>query len=156
MLFRSNIAAGIKVVHVAFKGGPDSMIEVLAGRAHYHLGTLGTTLPFIKEGKLTALAVTSPQRTPVLPDVPALGETHAEFKRPETSHGLVVPTGTPRDAIRQLGAETVRIVESAGMREHMQLIGFVPTPGGPDEYSKVLRSQIETMGRLVQIGRAHV
>ena len=147
---RFNIAAALKVVHVAFKGGPDSMIEVLAGRAHYHLGTLGTTLPFIKEGKLTALAVTSPQRTPVLPDVPALGETYAEFKRPETSHGLLVPAGTPRAIIQQISAETVRIVDSPEMRERMQLIGFVPTPAGADEYTRVVREQIVAMARLVR------
>jgi tripartite-type tricarboxylate transporter receptor subunit TctC len=88
---RFNLAAGIKVVTVAFKGGPEAMIEALAGRAHYHFGTLGVTLPFIREGKLLALGVTSPQRTPVLPDVPALAETMPEFKRPETSHGLLAP-----------------------------------------------------------------
>jgi tripartite-type tricarboxylate transporter receptor subunit TctC len=147
---RFNIAAGLKVVHVAFKGGPDSMIEVLAGRAHYHLGTLGVTLPFIKEGKLTALAVTSLQRTPVLPDVPALGETYREFSRPDTSHALLVPAGTPRDIIRHISVEALRVVESAEMRERMQLIGFVAAPAGPDETSKIVRGQIESMARLVR------
>lgn len=80
---------GIKVITVAFKGGPDATIEVLAGRGHYHVGTMGVVLPFIKEGKLVALALTTPQRTPVLPDVPTLGETLPEFKRPETSHALL-------------------------------------------------------------------
>jgi tripartite-type tricarboxylate transporter receptor subunit TctC len=147
---RFNLAAGIKVIHVAYKGGPDAMLEVLAGRAHYHLGTLGVTIPYIKDGKLLALAVTSSQRTPALPDVPTLGETHAEFKRPETSHGLVVPAGTPRAIIQLISAETLRIVESAEMRERMQLIGFVPAAAGADEYGKVLRAQIEAMGRLVR------
>src|SRR5262245_490029 len=67
---RFNLIAGIKVVHVAFKGGPDATIEVLGGRAHYHVGTMGVVLPFVKDGKLVALAVTTPQRSPVLPDVP--------------------------------------------------------------------------------------
>jgi tripartite-type tricarboxylate transporter receptor subunit TctC len=147
---RFNRAAGLKVIHVAFKGGPDSMIEVLGGRAHYHLGTLGVTIPYIKDGKLTPLAVTTPQRTPVLPDVPTLGEIYAEFQRPETSHGLVVPTGTPRAVIEQLSRETLRIVNSPGMKERMQLIGFVGTPGGADEYTKILRAQIEAMGKLVR------
>jgi tripartite-type tricarboxylate transporter receptor subunit TctC len=147
---RFNRAAGIKAIHVAFKGGPDSMIEVLGGRAHYHLGTLGTTIPYIKEGKLTALAVTTPQRTPVLPDVPTLGELYAEFQRPETSHGLAAPAGTPRAIVEQISKETVRIINSPEMKERMQLIGYVSAPGGPDEYSKILRTQIEAMGRLVR------
>ena len=147
---RFNIAAGIKVIHVAFKGGPDAMIEVLGGRAHYHLGTLGVTLPFIKEGKLTALAVTTPQRTPVLPDVPSLGEIYAEFQRPDTSHGLLAPAGTPRRVIHQIGNELLRILALPEMKERMQTIGFVATPGGPEEYDKILRGQIESMSRLVR------
>ena len=95
---RFNVVAGIKTVHVAFKGGPEATIEVLAGRIHYHIGTLGVLLPFIKDGRLLALAVTSPQRTPALPDVPALGEMLAEFKRPETSHAIA---GARRDAARR-------------------------------------------------------
>lgn len=146
---RFNMAAGIKVIHVAFKGGPDSMIEVLGGRAHYHLGTLGVTLPFIKEGKLTALAVTTP-RTPVLPEVPSLGEIYAEFQRPDTSHGLLAPAGTPRPVIHQIGKELLRILALPEMKERMQTIGFVATPGGPEEYDKILRAQIVAMSRLVR------
>ena len=146
---RFNMAAGLKVIHVAFKGGPDSMIEVLGGRAHYHLGTLGVTLPFIKEGKLTALAVTTP-RTPVLPEVPSLGEIYAEFQRPDTSHGLLAPAGTPRPVIQQIGKELLRILALPEMKERMQAIGFVGTPGGPDEYNKILRGQIEAMAKLVR------
>ncbi len=93
---RFTLAAGIKVVHVAFKGGPESVIETLAGRTHYCFGTQGTVLPFVKEGKLLPLAVLTPQRSPGLPEVPALAETLSEFKRPETSLGLLAPARTPR------------------------------------------------------------
>jgi len=143
------MAAGLKVIHVAYKGGPDAMIEVLGGRAHYHLGTLGVTIPYIKEGKLIALAVTT-QRTPVLPDVPSLGEIYAEFQRPDTSHGLLAPAGTPRAIVDQISKETLRIVASPEMKERMQAIGFVGAPAGAEEYSKILRGQIESMSRLVR------
>ncbi len=146
---RFNMAAGLKVIHVAFKGGPDSMIEVLGGRAHYHLGTLGVTLPFIKEGKLIALAVTT-QRTSVLPDVPSLGEIYAEFQRPDTSHGLLAPAGTPRALLDQISKETLRIVASPEMKERMQAIGFVGAPANAEEYQKILQAQIESMSRLVR------
>ncbi len=145
-----NLTAGIKAVQVAYKGGPDSMIEVLGGRAHYHTGTLGVTLPFIKEGKLVALAVITPQRTPVLPDVPTLGETYAEFKRPETSHGLLVPAGTPRPLVNQIAKEVMRIIDLPEMKERMQTIGFGAAPAGPDEYTRILRGQHEAMAKLVR------
>jgi len=147
---RFNLVAGIKVVQVAFKGGPDAMIEVLAGRANYHVGTMGVTLSFIKDGKLVALAVTSPQRTPVLPDVPALAETLPEFKRPETSHGLLAPAGTPRSILNRVSKEIARILDLPDVKERLQGIGYVSAPSTPEEYDKILRSQIEALYKLVR------
>ncbi len=146
---RFNLLAGIKVVHVAFKGGPDATIEVLAGRAHYHLGTMGVVLPFVKEGKLVALALTTPQRSNVLPDVPALAETLPEFRRPETSHALVAPTGTPRAIVNQINKELVRILDLPDVKERMQSITFVATPGTPQECTDTLREQIEVLSKVV-------
>jgi len=147
---RFNIVAGIKSVHVAFKGGPEATIEVLAGRIQYHIGTLGVLLPFIKDGKLLALAVTSPQRTPPLPDVPALGETLAEFTRPETSHGMLAPAGTPRPILNQISKELARILDLPDVRERTQSIGYVVAPSTPEEYGKLLRAQIQTLNKLIQ------
>jgi len=135
---------------VAFKGGPEATIETLAGRIHYHIGTLGVLLPFIKDGKLLALAVTSPQRTAALPDVPALGETLAEFKRPETSHGVLAPAGTPRAVINRVNKEMVRILDLPDIKERTQAIGYVVDSSTPEEYNKILRGQIQTLTKLVQ------
>ena len=146
---RFNLIAGIKVVHVAFRGGPEATIEVLGGRASYHIGTMGVTLPFIKDGKLLALAVTSPQRAPVLPDVPALAETLSEFRRPETSHALLVPAGTPRPVLNQINKEIARILDLPDVKERLQGIAYVRAPGTPEECNKILRAQIETLSRLV-------
>jgi tripartite-type tricarboxylate transporter receptor subunit TctC len=146
---RFNVVAGIKAVHVAFKGGPEATIEVLAGRVQYHIGTLGVLLPFIKDGKLLALAVTSPKRTPALPDVPALSETLAEFKRPETSHGLLAPAGTPRPIVNRISKELGRILDLPDVRERTQSIGYVVEASTPEEYSKILRAQIQTLTKLV-------
>ena len=145
-----NMMAGIKTVHVAFKGGPEATIEVLAGRIHYHIGTLGVLLPFIKDGRLLALAVTSPQRTPVLPDVPALGEMLAEFKRPETSHGWLAPAGTPRAIVNRISKEVGRILALPDVRERTQGIGYVAEASTPEEYSRILRAQVQTLTKLVQ------
>jgi len=147
---RFNFSAGIKVVHVAFKGGPDAMLEVLAGRSHYHVGTMGVTLPFIRDGKLTALAVTSPQRAPVLPDVPTLGEIMSEFARPETSHGLLAPAGTPRSIVNQINQELRRILELPDVKERAQNISYVVAPSAPEEYDKILRAQLEALNKLAR------
>ena len=147
---RLNLITGIKVVNVAFKGGPDATIEVLAGRASYHVGTMGVCLPFIKEGKLVALGVTTPQRAPVLPDVPTLGEILPEFKRPETSHGLVAPAGTPRPILNQLSKEIARILDLPDVKERLQNISYVSAPSTPEEYDRILRAQIEGLAKIVR------
>lgn len=146
---RFNLITGIRTVQVAYKGGPDAMIEVLAGRAHYNVGTMGVVLPFVKEGKLTALAVTTPQRASVLPDVPALAETLSEFKRPETSHAVLAPAGTPRAIVSQINKEIARILDLPDVRERIQTIGFVLAPSTPEESDRILRAQIETLTKVV-------
>ena len=144
------LVAQIKVIHVAFKGVPEATIEVLAGRAQLHLGTLGVIMPFVKEGKLAALAVTAPQRAAILPDVPALAETLPEFRRPETSQGLLAPAGMSRPVLQKLGTEIGRILALPDVKERLQNIGYVPAPGTADEYDGLLRTQIETLSRFTQ------
>ena len=146
---RFNLIAGIKSVNVAFKGGPDATIELLAGRAQYHVGTMGVVLPFVKDGKLVALGVTTPQRAPVLPDVPTLGEVMPEFQRPETTHGLLAPAGTPRGIVNQLHKELVRIFELPDIKDRLHSIAFVLLPSTPEEYGGILRNQIATLSKLV-------
>ncbi len=147
---RFGLIAGIKVVHVAFKGGPDAAIEVLAGRSHYTISTMGVALPFIREGKMVALAVTSAQRAPVLPDVPSLSELQAEFKRPETSHGILAPAGTPRSIANQISKEIARILDLPDVKERLGSINFVIAPTTPEAYERILREQLDAMSRLVR------
>jgi tripartite-type tricarboxylate transporter receptor subunit TctC len=147
---RFNLAAGIKVVHVAFKGGPEAMIEVLGGRTHYTVATLGVALPFIQDGKVVALGMTAQRRTPVLPDVPSLAEMLSEFKQPETSHSLVAPAGTPRPVVNQINKEVARILDLPDIKERLQAIGFVITPSTPEECDKILRVQVESLSKLVR------
>ncbi|HTE14336.1 MAG TPA: tripartite tricarboxylate transporter substrate-binding protein [Burkholderiales bacterium] len=147
---RFNLLAGIKVVTVAFKGGPDAAIEILGGRTHYTVATLGVALPFIKESKMVPLAVTTPQRTPVLPDVPSLGEIQAEFRQSETSHGLLAPAGTPRAILNQISKEVARVLDLPDTKERLQAIGYVIAPSTPEGYDKILREQMDTISTLVR------
>ena len=141
-------AAGIKLVTVAFKGGPEATIELLGGRTHFSSVTLFSALPFVTEGKLLALAVATPQRSPMLPDVPTLAETLPEFKRPENTTGLFAAAGTPRPILNQIAKEVGRILDLPDVKERLQAIGYVPAPTTPEEHDKITREQIETLSRL--------
>jgi tripartite-type tricarboxylate transporter receptor subunit TctC len=145
---RFNAAAGIKVVHVAFQTG--SLIETMTGRTHYSMGTLLTTLPFINDGKLLALAVNTPRRSPLLPDVPALAETFPEFQRAEASGGLMAPARTPRPILNQISKEVARILDLPDIRERLQTIGFIAAPSTPEQHDKILREEIETLSKFVR------
>jgi tripartite-type tricarboxylate transporter receptor subunit TctC len=101
---------GIKVITVVYKGSPDAIIEVLAGRAHYSYAPMAPALSFIKEGKLLALAVT-PQRLRVLPEVPTLAETLPDFKVSGVSYGLLAPAGTPRPILNKISKDVAYILD---------------------------------------------
>lgn len=146
---RFNLLTGIKALHVPFKGANDATIEVVAGRGHYHIGTMQGVIAFVREKKVVALAVTSPQRSPLLPEVPALGEILSEFSRPETSHGMLVPAATPRTIVLKLNAEIVRILGLPDVKEKLAAISFAITPSTPDEYASILRGQIEALRKVV-------
>lgn len=147
---RFNLVAGVKVVHVAFKGGPESTIHAMTGRTHYSMATLTSALPFIKDGKLIALAVHTPQRSPVLPDVPALEEILPEFKRTDATNGLLAPAGTPRSILNQVSKDVARVLELSDTKEWLQTMATVGAPTTPEEYDKILRAQIASLSKLVR------
>jgi tripartite-type tricarboxylate transporter receptor subunit TctC len=147
---RFRFAAGIKARHVAFKATSESMIEVVAGRTHFAAAPLGPALPLIKDGKLMALAVFTPQRSPLLPDAPAMAEVLPGYQR-DGSYGLMAPAGTPRPILRQLAQEVRRILELPDIKERMRIMGFVPATSTPEEYDKIRRAEIETFTRVAKL-----
>jgi tripartite-type tricarboxylate transporter receptor subunit TctC len=145
---RFRLAAGIKTVHVGFKGSSDAMLEVVAGRVHYVITGLLTTLPFIKDGRIVALAVSTPARSPMLPDVPAIAEVLPGFKR-DGSHVMLAPAGTPRPVLNQISNEVKRIFDLPDVKERLKNFDYLLAPTTPEEMDKVLRSDIENFSELI-------
>jgi tripartite-type tricarboxylate transporter receptor subunit TctC len=147
---RFRFAAGIKAKHVAFKATSESMIEVVAGRTHFTAVPLGPSLPLIKDGKLMALAVFTPQRSPLLPDVPAMAEVLPGYQK-DGSYGLMAPARTPRPVLNLLAKEVGRILELPDVKEQLRVIGFVPAASTPEEHDKILRADIETFTKVAKL-----
>jgi tripartite-type tricarboxylate transporter receptor subunit TctC len=147
---RFRLDTGIKIIHVAFKGGPEIIVELLAGRSHYSFTSLGSALSFVRDGRLRVLAVAMPQRSPLLPDVPTVSETLPGFHRVLGSYGVLAPAKTPRPLVNQIGREIVRIVNLPEINEQLQKIGLMTAPLLPEEYDKVLLDQIDALSSLVQ------
>ncbi|MES2561684.1 MAG: tripartite tricarboxylate transporter substrate binding protein [Pseudomonadota bacterium] len=147
---RFRLAAGIKVKHVGYKGASDAMIEVVAGRVHYSILGLTSSLPFIKDGRLVALAVGTPERSSLLPDVPTIAEAMPGYAR-DGSHSLLAPAGTPRPILVKIGNEVKRILELPDVKQRFENIDFVAAPTTPEEHQRILRADIQTFSGVVQL-----
>ena len=146
---RFKFTAGINTTHVAFKGQPEMLIEIIAGRIHYGFPSLGPALPFIRDGRLVALAMVTAKRTPLLPDVPVLAEILPGFER-DASHALVAPAKTPRWILDQVSTDVARVLELPEVRQQMDAMTFEPAPTSPEEYDRILRALIKTFSRVAR------
>jgi len=144
------LAAGIKAVHVGFKGSADAMLEVVAGRVHYVVTGLLVTLPYIQDRRLVPLGVVMPTRSPLLPDVPTIAETMPGYKR-DGSHVMLAPAGTPRPVLNKISHEVRRIFELPDVQERMKHFDYLLAPTTPAEMDTVLRSDIETFAEVIRL-----
>jgi tripartite-type tricarboxylate transporter receptor subunit TctC len=110
---------------------------------------LGPAMPFLKDGRLLLLAVNTPQRSPLFPDVPALVEVVPGFER-YASHALMAPGRTPRPILNQISKDVARVLELPDVKQRMDNIGFTPAPTTPDEYDKIVRSQVRMFTEIAK------
>lgn len=146
---RFKFAAGINTTHVAFKGQPEMLIEIIAGRIHYGFPSVGPALPFIKDGRLLALAAVTPRRIPVLPDVPAMTEVLPGFER-DASHALIAPAKTPRHVVNQISKDVAHVLALPEVKRQMDAMSFEPAPTTPEEYDRILRGLIKTFSKVAR------
>jgi len=147
---RFRLAAGIKPVHVAFKGSSDAALEVVAGRVHYVITGLITVMQHIQDGRLVALGVIAPTRSPLLPDVPTFAEVLPGYKR-DGSHVMLAPAGTPHRIVHQVSNEVRRIFELPDVRERLKNYDYFLSPSTPEELDKILRADIATFSEVVKL-----
>jgi tripartite-type tricarboxylate transporter receptor subunit TctC len=142
------LAAGIKVTHVAFKGQPEFLLEIVAGRVQFGVAGLGPAMAHIKEGRLIPLAVVLPRRAPTLPDVPAAPEVLPGWARDGLSQVWLAPAGTPRPILNQLNSEVARTLALPDVKERLQSYDFHVTPSTPEEIDKQLRIDVATYRQI--------
>ena len=135
-------ALGIEAMHVPFRNLSDSYTEMVLGRVHYAVLTVPSVLGPIRDGRMRALAVMTPQRSPTLPEVPAV----AEFGLPEAQFdswsGIVAPRGTPRRIVEQLHGDIVRALNKAALREAFMRQGAESMPDGtPDGFARLMHNE---------------
>jgi tripartite-type tricarboxylate transporter receptor subunit TctC len=144
------LAANFKAQHIPFKGTPEAMTETIAGRIDWFFAPLVSALPLIKDGKLQALAVGTSSRAPALPNVPSM----ADSGLPDASYtfwvGLFATAKTPRAIIEKLNIETVKILNSAEMKEKLDKLGATAMPMEQAAFEKFLTDETKAAGALVK------
>lgn len=142
--------AGMEVTVVQYKGGNAAHLDVMADRLTYTVDGIGILAPFVKAGKLKALAVTGSHRVAVLPDVPTVAESGLPGYDYETWTGWCAPAGTPKEIIARLNAELVKILKATETREWFATQGMVPVGDSPEEFAKVIGADYARWGSIIR------
>jgi tripartite-type tricarboxylate transporter receptor subunit TctC len=145
-----NIVAGVKLVHVPYKGVNLAMQDVLAGPIHLVVIGVPAAGPHIKSGRLRALAVIARERLPTLPEVPTAAEAGLPDFEVTTWYGILAPAGTPRPIVQRLNGELVKILNSADVKERLAAMGTEPRSSTPEEFAAYIREEIAKWGEVVR------
>ena len=144
------MAGGFESVHVPYKGGGPAVAAVIAGEAQWSIAPAGAMMTHVRAGRVRALGHTLPQRTPLLPDIPAIAETLPGFKYVAFS-GFLAPKGTPKPVMQKIHATMAKVVSTPEMREQLALQGAEPATGTPEEFRKAVAEELVEAGKLVKV-----
>jgi tripartite-type tricarboxylate transporter receptor subunit TctC len=146
-------AVGVDAMHVPFRNLSDTFVEMVLGRVHYTVSTLPAVLAPVREGRLRALAVMTPQRSPALPDVPAIAELGLPEAQFDSWSGIVAPRGTPRRIVEQLHGDIVRVQRKPALRELFARQGAEPTlENTPDGFMRLMHTEYLRYQALIREG----
>jgi len=141
--------ADIKVTHVPYKGGPEALTDVLAGRLSFVFMPMGLVKPLLADKRIVALGVTTPARAAALPDVPSIAESGLPGFEYDGWYGLFAPAGTPQPVLQQIASDVARALASAEVKDKYALRGAVPKAGTPQQFDRFVREEAEKLKKLV-------
>jgi tripartite-type tricarboxylate transporter receptor subunit TctC len=143
--------AGVKLTHIPYKGLTDVMPAMMANQIQIALSGMAFVLPLIKDGKIKALGVGSPQRSPKLPDVPTFGESGFPGLESQTWFGLLAPAATPRNVVAKIAADIGGVIsQKAFVDKYVTPVDFELLNQGPEEFARVIAADRATYARHVK------
>ncbi len=147
--------AGIFAVHIPYNGGNPAQLALLGAQVDFNFDNLATASANIKSGKLMALAVTTAQRSALLPDVPAVAETLKGFEV-DTWWGLVVPAATPKAIVQKLNQAFVAALNAPETRVRFATLMAEPVPTTPEQFGAFMKSELAKYEKVVKASGARV
>jgi tripartite-type tricarboxylate transporter receptor subunit TctC len=142
--------AGVKMVHVPYKGGGAAFTDLLAGQVQVFFATMPAAIPLVRSGKLRALAVTSEQRSSTLPELPTIAESGLPGYSATTWYGLLAPKGTPPEIVERLNRELNELLRTPAVRDRMIEQGFEPAGGSAEQFAAFIGSEIAKWAKVVK------
>lgn len=144
--------AGVELLHVPYKGGAPALTDLMGGQIDFLFDTSPTALPYVKSGKLRALAITSGQRSPLLPDVSTMKEAGLPNFEVVTWTGIAAPAGTPKPIVDKLNA-AIRTALRGELRKQLEDTSLIPADGSPEDFREFIRKDAENYERLVKTAK---
>jgi tripartite-type tricarboxylate transporter receptor subunit TctC len=148
--------AGVDLVHVPYKGAQPALTDVIAGQVQVMFATSASVIPFVKAGKLRALAVTSARRSPSVPDLPTVSEAGVAGFEAITWHGVVVPSATPAPLVERLNRDIVAVLGAPDLRERLAALGAEVLAGTPREFADYIAAEIPKWAKVVRDSGAKI
>ena len=144
------LAAGIDVVHVPYKGTPEALTDTMAGRVTYYFSPVSAALPFVRDGKLVALAVSTAKRSSVLPNVPTIAESGLPGFDYSLWVGMFAPAGTPPAVVEKIAKDVRTAEQSADVKERFATLGAEPMPMTPQQFTKFVQTEIDESAKVIK------
>lgn len=143
-------SAGIDVVHVPFRGIPESLNDVIAGRVQFFMAPLGSSANLVRDGRIRALGVTTAKRIPVLPDVPTIAESGLPGFQWDSWGAIFAPSKTPRAIVNKWNREIRRAVGMPEIQKRLRAIGMEAAPTTPEELDRLVKEQMDIIAKLAK------
>jgi tripartite-type tricarboxylate transporter receptor subunit TctC len=147
------VLAGVDIVHVPYKSGPQAMNDLIGGQMSLYMGGIPVQLPMIKAGKVRPLGTSGLKRSSQLPEVPTMVEAGVPGYDMDVWYGLFAPRGTPPDVIAKIAADVTRIMRAPDMQERWSGVGVEPAGSTPAEFKAKFVTEIAKWAKVVKAAR---
>jgi tripartite-type tricarboxylate transporter receptor subunit TctC len=146
--------SGVKMIHVPYKGATPALTDVVGGHIEVYFGAMVSTIPHVKSGRLRALGVTSLKRVAAAGDTPTLDEQGLKGFETGSWFGMSVPTGTPREIVTRLHAQSIKAIAAPEIRDRMSAEGAEFVGDTPEQFTAFIKSEIGKWGKAVKASGA--
>jgi tripartite-type tricarboxylate transporter receptor subunit TctC len=142
--------AGIKIIHVAYKGEAPALTDIMGGHLHMMFSNMSASLPYIKAGKLRGLAVSSMERVAAAPEIPTVHESGVPDFEAQTWFGLLAPAATPPEIVKRLNTDILLALTKPDIKEKLAALGLTIVGSTPERFSGYIKSEFTKWAKVIK------